>query len=50
MLTAPLPDDVELVTLGVTEPFTTAVKISLLAGFALALPIILYQAWANLRQ
>jgi sec-independent protein translocase protein TatC len=47
-LTAPLPDDVQLVTLGVTEPFTTAVKISLLAGFALALPIVLYQLWAFL--
>ena len=47
-LTAPLPDDVELVTLGVTEPFTTAVKISLLAAFALALPVVLYQLWAFL--
>jgi sec-independent protein translocase protein TatC len=47
-LTAPLPDDVELVTLGVTEPFTTAVKISVLAAFALALPVMLYQLWAFL--
>ena len=47
-LTAPLPDDVKLVTLGVTEPFTTAVKISLLAAFALALPVVLYQLWAFL--
>lgn len=47
-LTAPLPDDVKLVTLGVTEPFTTAVKISLFAAFALALPVILYQLWAFL--
>ena len=30
-LTGPLPDDRKLVTLGVTEPFTTAVKVSLLA-------------------
>lgn len=48
LLTAPLPDDVKLVTLGVTEPFTTAVKISLFAAFALALPVILYQVWAFL--
>src|SRR5215210_658240 len=47
-LIAPLPDDVKLVTLGVTEPFTTAVKISLLAAFALALPVVLYQLWAFL--
>ena len=47
-LTAPLPDDVKLVTLGVTEPFTTAVKISLFAAFALALPVVLYQVWAFL--
>ncbi len=47
-LIAPLPDEVELVTLGVTEPFTTAVKISLLAALALALPVVLYQLWAFL--
>ena len=33
------------ITLGVTEPFTTSIKISLYAGFALALPVILYQLW-----
>jgi len=47
-LTKPLPDDVQLVTLGVAEPFTTAVKISFYAAFAIALPIILYQAWSFL--
>lgn len=47
-LAAPLPDDIKLVTLGVTEPFTTAVKISLLAAFALTLPVVLYQVWAFL--
>ena len=31
-LMEPLPDDKRLVTLGVTEPFTTSVKVSLLAG------------------
>jgi sec-independent protein translocase protein TatC len=47
-LTEPLPDDKELVTFGVTEPFTTSVKVALIAGFALALPVILYQAWSFL--
>ena len=45
-LTAPLPDDRRLVTLGVTEPFTTSVKVSLIAAIAFALPILLWQAWA----
>jgi sec-independent protein translocase protein TatC len=47
-LTAPLPDDKRLVTLGVTEPFTTSIKVSLLAGIALALPVLLWQVWAFL--
>jgi sec-independent protein translocase protein TatC len=47
-LTAPLPDDRKLVTLGVTEPFTTSVKVSLIAALALAVPIILWQIWAFL--
>lgn len=47
-LTAPLPDDKKLVTLGVTEPFTTSVKVSFIAGFALALPIVLWQLWSFL--
>jgi len=47
-LTEPLPDNKELVTFGVTEPFTTSVKVSLIAGFALALPVILYEAWSFL--
>lgn len=47
-LKRPLPPDKELVTLGVTEPFTTAVKISLLAAVAIALPILLWQIWAFL--
>ena len=47
-LTGPLPDDKQLVTLGVTEPFTTSVKVSLIAGLALALPVVLWQAWAFL--
>ncbi|OFW71752.1 MAG: twin arginine-targeting protein translocase TatC [Actinobacteria bacterium RBG_16_68_12] len=47
-LTGPLPDDRKLVTLGVTEPFTTSVKVSLIAGLALALPVVLWQIWAFL--
>ena len=47
-LTGPLADDKKLVTLGVTEPFTTSVKVSLIAALALALPILLWQAWAFL--
>jgi len=44
----PLPDDQRLVTLGVTEPFTTSIKVSLLAGIALALPVLLWQVWSFL--
>jgi sec-independent protein translocase protein TatC len=47
-LTGPLPNDKKLVTLGVTEPFTTSVKVSMIAALALALPIVLWQAWAFL--
>jgi sec-independent protein translocase protein TatC len=47
-LLGPLPDDKKLVTLGVTEPFTTSVKVSLIAGLALALPVLLWQVWAFL--
>jgi sec-independent protein translocase protein TatC len=48
LLTRPLPDDKKLVTLGVTEPFTTSVKVSLVAAVALVLPVILWQLWAYL--
>ena len=47
-LTNPLPDDKTLVTLGVIEPFTTAVKVSLAVAVAVTLPILLYQLWAFL--
>src|SRR6478752_9909181 len=36
------------VTFGVAEPFMTSIKVSLYAGFALALPVILWQLWAFL--
>ena len=48
VLTRPLPDDKKLVTLGVTEPFTTAVKVCLFAAVAVTLPILLYQLWSFL--
>jgi sec-independent protein translocase protein TatC len=38
----------KLVTFGVTEPFFTTIKVSLAAGFALALPIVLWQLWSFL--
>ena len=47
-LKRPLPDDRLLVTLGVTEPFTTAVKVSLMAAIAIVLPVLLFQLWAFL--
>src|SRR5919201_910244 len=34
------------VTLGVGEPFTATLKVAAMAGFLLALPILLYQAYA----
>lgn len=37
-----------LLTLGVTEPFTTSLKLSIVIGIALALPIVLWQLWAYL--
>jgi sec-independent protein translocase protein TatC len=48
-LNAPLPDDRDKPnTLSVAEPFLTAIKVSLLAGFGLALPVILWQLWSFL--
>jgi sec-independent protein translocase protein TatC len=47
-LNAPLPRGRHPVTLGVAEPFTTSLKLSVYAGIALALPVILWQAWAFL--
>jgi sec-independent protein translocase protein TatC len=36
------------ITFGVAEPFLTSFKISLYAGFLLALPVILWQGWSFL--
>jgi sec-independent protein translocase protein TatC len=47
-LTGPLPDDKQLVTLGVTEPFTTSVMVSIIVAIGLVLPVLLWQIWAFL--
>lgn len=41
---APLPDGREPITFGITEPFMTTVKLSVYAGFILALPALIYIA------
>lgn len=43
-----LPEGTPLVTLGVTEPFTTSLKVSFYAALAICLPILLWQVWAFL--
>jgi len=43
-----LPEGTPLVTLGVTEPFTTSLKVSFYVAIALVLPILLWQVWAFL--
>jgi sec-independent protein translocase protein TatC len=47
-LEAPLPEDRTLITLGVTEPLFTTIKVCFLVGLAAALPVILYQLWSFL--
>ncbi|MEP6910860.1 MAG: twin-arginine translocase subunit TatC [Actinomycetota bacterium] len=48
-LNGPLPSGrSKPVTFGVVEPFMTSLKVSLYAGFALALPVILWQVWSFL--
>jgi sec-independent protein translocase protein TatC len=46
LLEAPLPGDRKLVTYGVTEPFMTSMQISIAAGIAIALPVVLWQLWS----
>jgi len=46
-MSLPLPEERRrLLTLGVAEPFLTTFKVSLWAGLALALPVVLWQAWS----
>ena len=47
-LQEPLPDDRRLVTLGVSEPFTTSLKVSFYAAIVLAFPVLLWQIWSFL--
>jgi len=47
-LTGPLPADKQLVTFGVTEPFTISVKVSMIAAIALVMPLLLWQVWSFL--
>lgn len=42
------PEHRHLLTLGVAEPFTTSLKVSIVAGLALSFPIILWQIWSFL--
>jgi sec-independent protein translocase protein TatC len=48
LLSEPLPDDKRLVTLGVTEPFTTSIKVSFYAAVVLAFPVLIWQLWSFL--
>ena len=45
-MTAALPPGAKLLATGVTAPFLIPLKTTLFAGFLLALPFVLYQAWA----
>lgn len=48
LLESPLPGDRKLVTYGIAEPFLTSIQVSLAAGLAIALPIVLWQLWSFL--
>ncbi|TAL83708.1 MAG: twin-arginine translocase subunit TatC [Candidimonas sp.] len=43
---ATLPPGSHMIAVGVITPFMVPIKVTLLAAFVLALPIVLYQAWA----
>lgn len=43
---ATLPPGTKMIATGVITPFMVPVKVTLLAAFVLALPVVLYQAWA----
>ncbi len=45
-LVAHLPVGAKLIATNVISPFLVPMKITLLAGFMLALPVVLYQVWA----
>jgi sec-independent protein translocase protein TatC len=41
-----LPDGAKMIATGVIAPFFVPVKVTLMAAFIIALPVVLYQAWA----
>lgn len=43
---ASLPEGTRMIATGVITPFMVPVKVTLMAAFIIALPIVLYQAWA----
>jgi len=43
---ASLPTGTRMIATGVITPFMVPIKVTLLASFVLALPVVLYQAWA----
>ncbi|MDR2689056.1 MAG: twin-arginine translocase subunit TatC [Azoarcus sp.] len=45
-MVATLPEGVHMIATGVVTPFFVPIKVTLLVAFVLALPIVLYQAWA----
>jgi sec-independent protein translocase protein TatC len=47
-LMRPKPADVAPITIGVAEPFTTALKVSFYASLAIAFPVLVWQAWSFL--
>jgi sec-independent protein translocase protein TatC len=46
LVLAPLPPEVKVVTLGITEGFFTQMKVALYAGIIIAMPMIVYQIGA----
>src|SRR5512132_4145096 len=45
-LMSALPEGAKMIATGVITPFMVPVKVTALAAFLLALPVVLYQAWA----
>ena len=45
-LTETLPEGTKMVAIGVVTPFMVPIKVTMLVAFVLALPVVLYQAWA----
>jgi sec-independent protein translocase protein TatC len=41
-----LPEGTKMIATGVVTPFLVPVKVTLMVGFVIALPVVLYQAWA----